>query len=106
MQLWSDEIEAMRPEACDAVAHGFALFAETLGRGGTPPKDPFERAQSQRAVYAEDFSPSPDMTDREIAGVGGESAGGWPHGFMAFPCGITTAWRQQTDAWFTRILDA
>ena len=42
MHLWSDEIEAMRPEARDAVAQGFARFAEMLGRGGTPPEDPIE----------------------------------------------------------------
>jgi acetyl esterase/lipase len=27
-----------------------------------------------------------------------------PHGFMAFPCGITRAWAAATDAWFRRIL--
>jgi acetyl esterase len=69
MQLWSDEIEAMRPEARDAVAQGFGLFAELLGRGGTPPEDPIERAELQRAIYHKNFTPSPEMTDREIAGV-------------------------------------
>ena len=27
-----------------------------------------------------------------------------PHGFMAFPCGLTQRWEQQSDAWFRRIL--
>jgi acetyl esterase/lipase len=27
-----------------------------------------------------------------------------PHGFMAFPCGITTAWQRTTHAWITRVL--
>jgi len=27
-----------------------------------------------------------------------------PHGFQAFPCGITRAWASETDAWFARIL--
>ena len=27
-----------------------------------------------------------------------------PHGFMAFPCGITSAWAQETDGWFARVL--
>jgi hypothetical protein len=27
-----------------------------------------------------------------------------PHGFMAFPCAITDAWRKTTHAWFTRVL--
>jgi acetyl esterase len=29
-----------------------------------------------------------------------------PHGFMAFPCGITKAWSRRTDEWFARILSA
>jgi hypothetical protein len=27
-----------------------------------------------------------------------------PHGFGAFPCGITTAWLATTNAWFARVL--
>ena len=27
-----------------------------------------------------------------------------PHGFQAFPCGITRAWSDATDAWFARVL--
>jgi acetyl esterase/lipase len=27
-----------------------------------------------------------------------------PHGFMAFPCELTSRWEQQTEAWLTRIL--
>lgn len=69
MQLWSDEIEAMRPEARNVVAQGMAVFAERLGRGGTPPEDPIERAEAQRAIYAMNFAPSPEMADRVIVGV-------------------------------------
>jgi acetyl esterase len=69
LRLWSDEIEAMRPEARAVVAQGFSVFAERLGRGGTPPSDPIERAQAQRALYAENFAASPEGVDREIAGV-------------------------------------
>ena len=69
MRLWSDEIEGMRPEARDAVAQGFAVLAETLGRGGTPPSDPVERAQAQRALYQENFTAVPEGVEREIAGV-------------------------------------
>jgi acetyl esterase len=69
MRLWSDEIEAMRPEARDAVAQGFALLAETLGRGGDPPRDPVERAEAQRALYRKNFTPAPEGVEREIAGV-------------------------------------
>ncbi|MFA5885939.1 MAG: alpha/beta hydrolase fold domain-containing protein [Acidimicrobiia bacterium] len=69
MRLWSDEIEAMRPEARDAVTQGFAVLAETLGRGGTPPADPVERAQAQRALYEKNFTAVPEGVEREIAGV-------------------------------------
>lgn len=69
MRLWSDEIEAMRPEARDAVAQGFAAFAEMLGRGETPPADPFERARRQREHYTRTFTTVPEAEDREIAGV-------------------------------------
>jgi acetyl esterase len=27
-----------------------------------------------------------------------------PHGFMAFPCGVTTAWNHAVDAWFSDVL--
>jgi acetyl esterase/lipase len=27
-----------------------------------------------------------------------------PHGFMFFPCSITTRWAEQTDQWFARVL--
>ena len=27
-----------------------------------------------------------------------------PHGFMAYPCGITERWRSTTDAWFAEVL--
>ena len=69
LRLWSDEIEAMRPEAREAIATGFAAFAEMLGRDRTPPSDPFERAAAQRALYDRNFQAVPEAVDREIAGV-------------------------------------
>jgi acetyl esterase len=27
-----------------------------------------------------------------------------PHGFMAYPCGITDRWLERTHAWFARVL--
>ncbi len=27
-----------------------------------------------------------------------------PHGFMGYPCGITTRWAEETDSWFAGIL--
>jgi acetyl esterase/lipase len=27
-----------------------------------------------------------------------------PHGFMAFPCGITTRWVERTTAWYAEVL--
>ena len=69
LRLWSDEIEAMRPEAREAVAQGFSRLAEMIGRGGEPPSDPVERAAAQRAHYAATFPTVPEAVDREIAGV-------------------------------------
>jgi acetyl esterase len=68
-QLWSDEVEAMRPEAREVVTQGFAAFAGMLGRDATPPADRFERARLQRESHAKNFHISPDVVDREIAGV-------------------------------------
>src|SRR6187399_2477642 len=59
----------MRPEAREVVAAGFAAFAELLGRDGTPPSDPFERAAAQRALYDRNFQAVPEAVEREIAGV-------------------------------------
>jgi len=68
-RLWSDDVEAMRPEAREAVANGFSVLSEMLGRGGEPPSDPVERAAAQRAHYAATFPTVPEAVDREIAGV-------------------------------------
>ena len=68
-RLWSDEIDAMRPEAREVVAAGLAAFAEMLGLDGTPPSDPFERAAAQRALRVGNFQTAPEAVDREIAGV-------------------------------------
>jgi acetyl esterase len=69
LRLWSDEIEAMRPEAREVVRQGFAAFAELLGRDIPPPTDRFERARVQRELYARNFAPVPEGMDRDIAGV-------------------------------------
>ena len=69
LRLWSDDIEAMRPEAREIVAAGFAAFSEMLGRDVTHPTDPFERAAAQRALYDKNFQTVPEGVDREIAGV-------------------------------------
>jgi len=69
LRLWSEEIEAMRSEAREVVAAGFAAFAEMLGRDTSPPSDPFERAAAQRALYDRNFQSVPEGVDREIAGV-------------------------------------
>jgi acetyl esterase/lipase len=69
LRLWSDEIDAMRPEAREVVAAGLAAFAEMLGLGGTPPSDPFERAAAQRALRDGNFQTVPEAVEREIAGV-------------------------------------
>ena len=68
-RLWSDEVESLRPEARKAVEEGFAAFSELLGRNETPPEDRFERARQQRESHAKSFHVSPDVTEREIAGI-------------------------------------
>jgi acetyl esterase len=69
LRLWSDEIDAMRPEAREVVAAGLAAFAEMLGLDGTPPSDPLERAVAQRARRLGKFQTVPEAVEREIAGV-------------------------------------
>lgn len=69
LRLWSDEIEALRPEARGAVAAGFSVLAEMLGRGGEPPRDPYERAAAQRAVYDQTFQAADDAEEHELGGV-------------------------------------
>ena len=46
MQLWSDEIEAMRPEARDSVTSGMEAMRAMIGNRGAidPNLDKFERA--------------------------------------------------------------
>ena len=45
MQLWSDEIDAMRDEARQVVAAGMAEMAEMFQAPGTPPTDRQARVQ-------------------------------------------------------------
>jgi acetyl esterase/lipase len=68
-QLWTDEIEALRPEAREVVTQGFAAFSELLGRDEQPPADRMERARQQRESHAKNFHISPEVEAREIAGV-------------------------------------
>jgi acetyl esterase/lipase len=68
-QLWSDEIEAKRPEARDVVDKGFAALRELLGRTGPPPADRLERARHMRDNHARNVLLMPECADREIAGV-------------------------------------
>jgi hypothetical protein len=49
MQLWSDEMDAMRDEARQVVAAGMAAMAETIEAMGTPPTDRQARVQQYNA---------------------------------------------------------
>jgi acetyl esterase/lipase len=69
MQLWSDEIEAMRPEARQVVAAGIAAMAEMFQASGAPPTDPTERVLLQRKAIERTYAPVPEAEEREIAGV-------------------------------------
>jgi len=77
IELWSDEIEAMRAEARDAVASGIAVVREFLGdrgdaflgdgRDGSTPRD--ERVRIARDAMARVYTPVPEAQERKIAGI-------------------------------------
>jgi acetyl esterase/lipase len=69
MRLWSDDIDALRDDARQVVAAGFAAMAEAFGESGPPPSDPAERTRRQRAQFARNFDPVPEAEVRAIAGV-------------------------------------
>jgi acetyl esterase/lipase len=72
MRLWSEEIDAMRPEARAVVAAGMEVIAAGLAASGEPPEDLHERARFSRAAFAQTFvaaDPSDGAVDRDIAGV-------------------------------------
>lgn len=69
MQLWSDEIEAMRPEARAVVDAGMAFMTEAFAGDGEPPKDLLGAAQHMRRSFERMYSPVPEAIVREIAGV-------------------------------------
>jgi acetyl esterase len=69
MQLWSDEIDAMRDEARQVVAAGMAAMAETFQAPGTPPTDRQAAVQQFRDLTAGGYSAVPEAEVREIAGV-------------------------------------
>lgn len=69
MQLWSDEIEAMRPEARAVVDAGMALIAEAFAGDGDPPSDLLGAAQHMRRAFERTYTPVPEAIVRDIAGV-------------------------------------
>ena len=69
MQLWSDEIDAMRDEARQVVAAGMAAMAEKFQALGTPPTDRQARVQQGRDLMARTYDVVPEAEVREIAGV-------------------------------------
>lgn len=69
MQLWSDEIEAMRPEARAVVDAGMALVAEAFAGDGDPPSDPVGMALHMRRAFERTYAPVPEAIVRDIAGI-------------------------------------
>jgi acetyl esterase/lipase len=69
MQLWSDEIEAMRPEARAVVDAGMAFVAELFAGDVEPPEDLEGAVQHMRRSFERMYSPVPEAVVREIAGV-------------------------------------
>lgn len=69
MELWNDDIEAMRPEARAVVDAGMAFMTEAFAGDGEPPKDLLGAAQHMRRSFERMYSPVPEASVREIAGV-------------------------------------
>jgi acetyl esterase/lipase len=69
MELWSAEIEALRPEARESVATGFDTINEMIGGSGPYPDDAGERARLARKQFEAVYVASPDAVERTIAGV-------------------------------------
>lgn len=72
MQLWTDDLEALRPEARAAVDGALPgvieLMRDTDGDGAAPlPRD--EQVARARAAMARVYLPSEEGEDRQIAGV-------------------------------------
>jgi acetyl esterase len=69
MKLWSDEIDAMRPEARQVVAAGLAAIVAGFRASGPPPTDLAERMRLQREMLSRTYLPVPEAEATEIAGV-------------------------------------
>ena len=65
-RLWSDEVEAMRPEARAAVDAGQGFFPV---RDASAALTREERVAQQRASHAQSTFPVPEADEREIAGI-------------------------------------
>ncbi len=73
MRLWTDEVEAMRPEARAAVDESLAVIIEMMGGRG-PGADATTLTRDEQVAKARKdmevaYFPSPDAQRREIAGV-------------------------------------
>ena len=70
MELWSDEIEQMRPEARAVVAGAMSAIAEMFAGQGEPPEDMHERALYSRAAFERTYpEPEPTAVALDLAGV-------------------------------------
>jgi acetyl esterase len=69
MKLWTDDIEAMRPEARAVVAAGMEVVAAMFAGQGDPPSDLEELVAFQRAAFAATYAPVPEAVVTEFAGV-------------------------------------
>jgi len=69
MKLWSDEIEAMRPEARAVVEAGMEVVAAMFAGHGEPPTDLEGLVAYQRNAFAATYAPVPEAVVTEFAGV-------------------------------------
>lgn len=69
MRLWTDEIEAARPEAREVVSAGMEVVRAFLDDGTEPPTDPVERVRHMRSLMSQTYQPHEAAVERPIAGV-------------------------------------
>jgi acetyl esterase len=69
MQLWSPDVDAMRPEARQVVGAGLAAMQEAFAAAGPPPADPVARVLGTRERFSNTYQPAAEAVERHLAGV-------------------------------------
>jgi acetyl esterase/lipase len=69
MELWTEDIEALRGEAREVVARDIGALQASIGDRSNPSADRAARVRAAREQMQRIYAPSPDAIEREIAGV-------------------------------------